>query len=86
MLNDAELEVVASDLESDRVERKSSINDSDKIHQAICAFANEAMKALGYVQRFGIGIPTARRQAANNGNPPVEFRVESTSVLAILKR
>jgi len=46
----------------------------------------EAMKALGYVQRFGIGIPTAQLQAANNGNPPVEFRVEPASVLAILKR
>jgi len=41
MLSDTELEAIASDLESDRGERKSSINDSDKIHQAICAFAND---------------------------------------------
>jgi len=29
------------DIESDRVERKESIADGDKIRQAICAFAND---------------------------------------------
>ena len=29
------------DLESDRVERKASLADRDKIRQAICAFAND---------------------------------------------
>ena len=28
------------------------------------------MKELGYVQRFGFGIATARREMAENGNPP----------------
>jgi len=31
------------------------------------------MKELGYVQRFGYGIPTARRALEKNGNPAAEF-------------
>jgi ATP-dependent DNA helicase RecG len=46
----------------------------------------EAMKNLGYVQRFGNGIPTAKKQLKENGNPPVEFTVNDSSVLAIVKR
>lgn len=38
---DEELEVLLYDLESDRVERKESVADPDKIRQAICAFAND---------------------------------------------
>jgi ATP-dependent DNA helicase RecG len=41
MLTDAELEVLFRDLETDRVERKASINDPSKIKEAICAFAND---------------------------------------------
>lgn len=40
-MTDDELEVLLEDLESDRVERKESIKGSDKICQAICAFAND---------------------------------------------
>jgi ATP-dependent DNA helicase RecG len=46
----------------------------------------EAMKNLGYVQRFGVGIPLARREMEGNGNPPPEFIVEAAHVLAILRR
>ncbi len=35
----------------------------------------EAMKVLGYVQRFGVGIATARAELSANGNPPPEFQV-----------
>ena len=45
----------------------------------------EAMKALGYVQRFGLGIPIARRELQKNGNPPPEFTVEPTSVLVTVR-
>ncbi len=31
----------------------------------------EAMKVLGYVQRFGMGIPLARKELQKNGNPPL---------------
>lgn len=45
----------------------------------------EAMKNLGYVQRFGVGIPIARRELEKNGNPPLEFIVEASHVLAIVR-
>jgi ATP-dependent DNA helicase RecG len=45
----------------------------------------EAMRNLGYVQKFGVGIATARREMERNGNPPLEFQVEDTYVLAILR-
>ena len=40
-MDDAELERMLDDLEADRAERKESWADSDKIRQAICAFAND---------------------------------------------
>ncbi|NMF65108.1 transcriptional regulator [Brasilonema octagenarum UFV-E1] len=46
----------------------------------------EAMKNLGYVQRFGVGIQLARQQLQKNGNPPLEFVVEDSYVLAMLRR
>lgn len=42
------------------------------------------LKTMGYVQRFGFGIAEARRAMAANGNPPPEFQVEPTHVLAVL--
>lgn len=36
----------------------------------------EAMRVLGFVQRFGYGIPLARRELERNGNPPPEFRLD----------
>ncbi|MCD4738197.1 MAG: putative DNA binding domain-containing protein, partial [Anaerolineae bacterium] len=35
----------------------------------------EAMKNLGYVQKFGVGIPLARHEMKKNGNPPLEFAI-----------
>jgi ATP-dependent DNA helicase RecG len=46
----------------------------------------EAMRNLGYVQKFGMGIAIARKELERNGNPPLEFRVEDTFILAILRR
>ena len=40
-MDDHELEILLQELEADRVERKASISDRDKICQAICAFAND---------------------------------------------
>lgn len=45
----------------------------------------EALKNLGFVQRFGAGIPTARRELAQNGNPPPEFTVEPTYVSVTMR-
>jgi ATP-dependent DNA helicase RecG len=46
----------------------------------------EAMKVLGYVQRFGLGIALAQREMKRNGSPPIEFQVTGNAVLAILRR
>lgn len=46
----------------------------------------EAMKVLGFVQRFGVGIATAQAELRRNGNPPAEFQVQSSAVLAILRK
>ncbi|MCP5105773.1 MAG: hypothetical protein GY950_20465 [bacterium] len=46
----------------------------------------EAMKVLGYVQRFGVGIQIARRELENNLNPPLEFWVETSNILVTVKK
>jgi ATP-dependent DNA helicase RecG len=46
----------------------------------------EAMKTLGFVQRFGAGIPIARLELERNGNPPLELRPEETHVLVTVRR
>ncbi|MGL4440228.1 MAG: ATP-binding protein [Bosea sp. (in: a-proteobacteria)] len=43
------------------------------------------LKVLGFVQRFGFGIAEAKRSLAKNGNPPLEFEVQPTNVLAIVR-
>ena len=45
----------------------------------------EAMKTLGYVQRFGVGIPTARRLLKGAGHPEPEFELNHNYVLATIK-
>ena len=39
-------------------------------------FLAEAMRVLGLVQRFGLGIQTAKRLLLENGNPELEFQVK----------
>jgi len=46
----------------------------------------EALKVLGYVQRFGLGIATARRLLAENGNPPPEFNTNAHFVLVTVRK
>ncbi|MEA3308993.1 MAG: ATP-binding protein [Chloroflexota bacterium] len=46
----------------------------------------EAMKNLGYVQRFGMGIPLARREMKKNGNPQPEFAPRQNQLLVTLRR
>jgi ATP-dependent DNA helicase RecG len=45
----------------------------------------EAMRVLGWVQKFGGGIAAARRALEENGNPPLEFNVEPGLVMAVLR-
>jgi hypothetical protein len=46
----------------------------------------EAMKSLGYVNRYGYGIQRAQKLLADNGNPPAEFSLEAGSVLVTIRR
>jgi ATP-dependent DNA helicase RecG len=45
----------------------------------------EAMRAMGYVQRFGIGLELVRVSMDRNGNPPPEFAPTATAVGVILR-
>ena len=45
----------------------------------------EAMKYLGYVQRFGMGIPTAKSLLQAAGHPELEFEINDNYVLATIK-
>jgi ATP-dependent DNA helicase RecG len=44
------------------------------------------MKDLGYVQRFGFGIPTARKALEKNGNSPPEFSLDDAYTAVIIRR
>ncbi|WP_249755804.1 ATP-binding protein [Microvenator marinus] len=46
----------------------------------------DVLKIFGFVQSFGRGIAIARRAMENNGNPPLEFEVTPSAVLATLRR
>jgi ATP-dependent DNA helicase RecG len=46
----------------------------------------EAMKVLGFVQRFGVGIAMANKALLENDNSPAEFQINPEAVLAILRR
>lgn len=45
----------------------------------------EALRVLGFVQRFGVGIATARSELQANGNPPPEFEVNPSHVGVTLR-
>jgi ATP-dependent DNA helicase RecG len=46
----------------------------------------EAMKSLGFVNRFGYGVQRAQALLAQNGNPPAEFCFDEHSVLVKIFR
>ena len=45
----------------------------------------EAMKTLGFVNRYGSGVERAQEALRTNGNPPAVFAFEDTYFLAIMK-
>lgn len=59
-------------------------------HHGVTDYRNptiaEAMYRMGFMQRFGMGIPTARSALEENGNPPLEFKIEDTLVFATIRR
>jgi len=46
----------------------------------------EAMKTLGYVNKYGRGVLRAQEGLAKNGNPPAEFTFEPNYVLVTIRR
>lgn len=46
----------------------------------------EAMKSLGFVNRFGYGVQRAQALLSQNGNPPAEFEFDEHSVLVKIYR
>jgi len=45
----------------------------------------EALRVLGFVQRYGAGIPIARRVLKENGNPAPVFEVQRTTIAVIVR-
>jgi ATP-dependent DNA helicase RecG len=45
----------------------------------------EAMGGLGYVQKFGAGLPITRRALDENGNPPAKFTPDPSYVGVIVR-
>ena len=45
----------------------------------------EMMHHLGFAQRFGLGVPLARRELAENGNPEPEFDCQPTLVAVTVR-
>lgn len=45
----------------------------------------EAVRTLGYVNRFGVGVLRAQEALRTNGNPPAEFEFDSSSVLVTVR-
>jgi len=56
----------------------------------LCAYRNpviaEAMKSLGYVNKYEFGILRAQEALAKNGNPPAEFTLDSTYVSVTIRK
>jgi len=46
----------------------------------------EAMKSLGFVNRFGYGVQRAQALLAQNGNKPAQFEFDEHSVLVKIDR
>ena len=45
----------------------------------------DAMKTLGFVQRFGLGIPIAQSLLAQAGHPEIEFTVDQSGISATIR-
>lgn len=45
----------------------------------------DVLKTFGFVQAFGRGIATAKREMERNGNPPLEFETTQSAVVCTLR-
>jgi len=62
----------------------------DNFGQGLTSYRNptiaEALKNLNFIERFGYGIPQARKELKENGNPELKFEVETSVILAVVKK
>jgi len=56
------------------------------LEDQLASLRAEAMKTLGFVQHFGVGIALARKALEENGNPPPEFDVQANHLLVTVRR
>ncbi|MGH3984616.1 MAG: ATP-binding protein [Pseudonocardiaceae bacterium] len=59
-------------------------------HPGVTDYRNPALanllRGLGYVQRFGMGLPSTRRSLEQNGNSPPEFKATDAYVSVTIRR
>ena len=46
----------------------------------------EAMKNMGFMERFGVGIVMAQKALRDNGNPPAAFDLPENFIFATVRR
>lgn len=81
---------------SDRIEISSpggpygNVTDENFGQPGITDYRNpnigDVLKTFGYVQTFGRGIATAVNELKKNGNPELEFNVNQSTVLCVLRK
>lgn len=90
--SDDDLRGMLADLETNLVERKESPFTTDRIAQAVCAYANDlpgyGTSGVVFVSATddGAGLQIARAAAERNGNPPAEFDVDASYIGLALRR
>ncbi len=66
-----------------------SVTTDNFAHPGVTDYRNpnlaESMRVLGFVQRFGVGIPTAIRLLREGGHPELDFIVQPTHVLVTVR-
>lgn len=59
-------------------------------HPGVTDYRNPALadllRGLGYVQRFGMGLPSTRRSLERNGNAPPEFKATDSYISVTIRR
>lgn len=88
------IQSLLNDIESDRAERTISVNNTDKFGQAICAFVNdyrnavitEALRVLGFVNRFSRGVQRVENDLMENDNGQPEFDLSLGTAFKVIER
>lgn len=78
----------------DRVEIQSPGGLYGQVNEANFEFSTdyrnkvlaEAMRVLGFVDRFGVGIRRAKKMLEENGNPPAEFQFYPEQTMVTIRR